>query len=61
MLAPDGREVAAAPESASEAMVYAALGTSLRHRLAWTGATLADVSPLAAAGARAGQPVADAT
>ena len=48
LIAPDGRDVVVAPESEREALLYATLGSSIHHRLAWSGAALRET--LAAVG-----------
>eukprot|EP00966_Prymnesium_polylepis_P067526 1568308-Prymnesium_polylepis.1 len=40
VIAPDGRDIAAAPEGRGEPLVLADLGATLHHQLAWSGAGL---------------------
>ena len=45
LLAPDGRDVVAVAEKATEAIAYATLGTRVLDRLAWDGSALHDAVP----------------
>eukprot|EP00966_Prymnesium_polylepis_P065026 1508934-Prymnesium_polylepis.1 len=40
VIAPDGRDIAAAPEGRGEPLVLADIGATLHHQLAWSGAGL---------------------